>query len=116
MKKYRLYYKQYELGLVTEEKSERPGPRGAIEFNKALKNFNAETCFVFDYFDYSREANDLVGNPIDEEYESFAEQQEKFSELIRSNEWYLLPEDGHKQKIATPNVTGFNEISWSYTA
>ena len=113
-KKYKLVYKNYEIGIVTELSSEWPRPSGTIELNDALKELNEETKSLFDYFDYSIKASELLENNPEEDYNKHVEENEfKYLNLIDSKEWFMLDQSGKRNNIVIPIFSENNEIVWT---
>lgn len=114
LKKYKLIYKAYEIGMVTELSSEWPRPSGTIELNESLKEVNAETKFIFDYFDFSINAAAILENGDHEEYGRYCMEHEfQFLELIDSKDWFLIDDSGKKNNIIVPILSENNEIVWT---
>jgi hypothetical protein len=113
-KKYNLVYKNYEIGVVTELSSEWPRPSGTIELNDALKGLNEEIESLYNYFDYSIKASELLENNTQEEYNKYCEENEfKYLNLIDSKEWFLIDESGKRNNIVIPFFYENNEIVWT---
>jgi hypothetical protein len=114
LKKYKLIYKNYEIGTVTELSDEWPRPSGTIELNDSLKEWNKETKSLLDYFGYSIKASALLENSRQEDYDRFCEENEcKYLDLIDSEEWFLLDQSGKRNNIIIPIFSENNGIVWT---
>lgn len=113
-KKYKLFYKEYEIGIVTELSDEWPRPSGIIKLSSTLKELNEETKLLYDYFDFSIKAAAILENGSDEDYQEFCSNNEyKYLEMIESEEWFLLDHSGNKINVAIPVLAEHNEIIWT---
>lgn len=111
---YKLLYKNYEIGTVTELNDEWPRPSGTIELNESLKNLNGETKSLFDYIDFSIKASEILDNGDHEAYEKYCTDNEsRFMELIDGNDWFLVDRAGKKNNIVIPILSPNNEIVWT---
>jgi|GEM_PF-2411287 hypothetical protein len=114
LKKYKLVYRNYEIGTVTELSNEWPRPSGIIELNDGFKELNEETKSLYDYFDYSKKVTELLENRSEEEYNKYCEENEfKYLKLIDSSEWFLIDQTGKRNNIVIPFFYENNEIVWT---
>lgn len=113
-KKYKLIYKDYEIGIVTELSNEWPRPSGTIELYENLKELNEETKSLYAYFEFSINSSELLENSSEEEYNKYCEENEfKYLNLIDSKEWFLIDKTGKRNNIVIPFFYENDEIVWT---
>lgn len=108
MKKYDLFFQDIMIGKTTVKEYDFPSCFGEFE----LTNMNLPE-HINDYISYSIEAQKLMEHD-ESEWEKFMEANEyKYADLIESEDWYLIDEQGKKEEILVP-IFEENGITWRW--
>lgn len=98
MKEYKLYFKELLIGLIKLIDGDFPNVYG-----KFVKSQNVLPENILNYINYSIKA-DEIWEKSEEEWEAFMLVNEiNFIDLIESEDWYLVDENGLREKIVIPN-------------
>jgi len=108
----RLFFGDVELGEVTRENGDFPNCFG--RFRPSLKqDMPAIREEIQRYIDYSIEADRLAQHDPTECDCFTATNEHKFLQLIDSDDWYLVDEQGKRSRILVPNF-GTEGIGWRW--
>lgn len=106
--KYKLYYKEIELGYISYLDQDFPNLFGKYKLTSPL------TKDIDQYINYSIESNRLMITSKSKWLEFINENGDKFHDLIESEDWKLIDEDGEAHLILVPNFCANNEIVWRW--
>lgn len=111
-KRYTLYFGALELGTVEEQDADFPNLWGHFHANADV---NARVApHLRDFIAYSVEADRLMQRDEDLWDEYLRKHEERFTDLIESNEWALVASDGTRQPILAPNFCADGGIIWRW--
>ena len=109
--KYRLYHKDYEIGIINQLDQDFPNLFGKYELNE---NLEQENTLISQYVEYSVHASILM-ETNEEKWQDFMEKGDpKFIDLIESENWKLIDEKEKTHKILIPNFCDKKEIVWRW--
>jgi hypothetical protein len=106
---YQLLYKDHVIADVTAEDSDFPSFFGKYTLSPELDHIGAMT-HVLSYIDYSVRVWPLIEEDRTDEIDY--EVENKFIDLIDSEDWWLLDENGEKTGILIPVFCTDNGINW----
>ena len=110
--KYKLYHNQQHIGWIEQKDEDFPNLFGKYLL---LPSILEKHDLLSRYIEYSIEANILLEE--DElKWEMFAEkEEEKYVELIESEQWEMEDENHLIHKILVPQFLDNNEVIWRWT-
>ena len=106
---YQLLYKDHVIAEITAEDSDFPTFFGKYTLSAGLDQL-PEMTQVLSYIDYSVRIWPLIEEDRTDEIDYDEENQ--FIDLIESEDWWLLDENGEKTGILIPVFCTDNGINW----
>ncbi len=111
--RYRLFYRDIELGEVGEEDSDFPNLFGSFH-PIAFDNQTLLSDHLQRYIAYSIAADGLMQEGNEDEWDKFAAENEaQFLDLIETDDWHLSDE-GRIVGILIPNFCQNSKIVWRW--
>lgn len=109
---YTLYFSNIKIGTVTQLDADFPNLSGTYELAASLVGKNQ----LFDnYIAYSVQSDTLMSRDM-AAWEKFMEQEEhKYQELIDSENWKLIDEDGQPRSILIPIFGEDHRFVWRWS-
>lgn len=109
--KYKLLYKNLEVGSVEQLNADFPNLFGKYELNDS---FLTNEILVKNYIQYSIQAYILMNQDEEKWIEFIGLEESKYEELIDSEDWKLIDEKNEVHKIMIPNFCDQNQIIWRW--
>jgi hypothetical protein len=110
--KFRLFYRDIEIATIKLLDSDFPNQFGHYEMNRDLDWTKPKYKFLNDYIDFSIKCNELLdGDEV--QYEAYLNKNaNQFTDMIESEEWYLIDEFQERRSILAPNFLNDEHIIW----
>ncbi len=116
---YNLYLGSMRVGCVVEKDSDFPNLRGRIAYDEAVSHpsTNEERRLV-EFLELDRESMRLIDveheQDVADELSAINAPLEKYQDLIETDDWYLVDEQGSKHPIRCPVLRESGEIVWRW--
>ena len=110
--RYKLFYGDVHLGDITEEDADFPNLFGTFQPSDASDHPETRRR-IDEYVGYSVEADRLIDEP--DVYDTFVEaHEERFLDLIESEDWWLEDGRGQRSPILVPNFCRDSGVVWRW--
>ncbi len=111
MKQYNLFYNEIFIGKIEVKVHSLPNTYGKLQLNSLNKN--DKLCqHIWGYIQYCMEIDKLYQENKEDEIDF--DEQEKYIDLIDSEDWYLQDEKGNKDSILIPVFGTDNYVNCQY--
>lgn len=108
---YQLFFDDHQIGTITKKDEDFLNLFGTYDL---LASTEKAHPFIFQYIQYSIQASMLMGED-EKKWEEFMEKEEsKYMDLIETENWHLIDENGKTHKILVPIFHYNNEIIWRW--
>ncbi|WP_044213543.1 hypothetical protein [Flammeovirga sp. OC4] len=108
---YKLYFDNDQVGIIEQKDADFPNLFGKY---KVLPSIEEKQVLIYKYIQYSVKASNLMEED-EMKWQDFIKQEEsKYIELIESEKWILIDQNGEIHKILIPNFCDKNEIVWRW--
>ncbi|MBW1800112.1 MAG: hypothetical protein JRJ85_05210 [Deltaproteobacteria bacterium] len=118
--RYRLCYKHINIGIVEQKDSDFPNMLGDFQYSLSFHNSSDPLLErLREFVRIAQQEADLAVRESDEENEDewnqLALEQEKYRDLIESDDWYLINIDtNEKEPILSPLLNRDGTIIWRW--
>jgi hypothetical protein len=109
--KYDLCFGESRLASVTRTGADFPNLWGEFRLKESIRE-DDRLRHVVDYIDYSIRTAPLA--EADQQDDARNAEEEKFIDLIDSNQWFLVDEKGQREPILIPIFHSEREIGWRW--
>ncbi|MGB1295934.1 MAG: DUF1266 domain-containing protein [Flavobacteriales bacterium] len=105
---YELFYGEEKIGTVDHLYKDFLNHSGIYELQDNLSSL------VKEYIEFSIQCGELIDYDNDRYEKYLQEHEQKFMEIIQSDDWYFIHPNGEEIKILVPNFCSNNEIVWRW--
>lgn len=111
MKKYELYWRNLNIGSLTETNWDMRSS-GCILFKFKFLSDPAEYVLLAEYIKHSIKASNYLEEGDEDNYTRMCVEEEKFLPIINSTEWWLTNDKEETVRILCPIFHDNNEVTW----
>ena len=98
-RRYDLWFGEWQLASVTRTGGDFPNLWGEFQLKEGIRE-DDRIRHVVDYIDFSIRTAPLVH--ADQQDDAWYAEEDDFSDLIESNQWFLVDEKGQREPILIP--------------